>query len=625
MKFLKDQLPNELIHHDGSEFYISNPYPEFNEEVVISLRTAKEINLINIYLRSFPNGEASLDKMIPCWEKNYTIWKLKIKINEPITHYRFLLQTTEDLWWFSAAGLSLHEPLDQTDFKLLANYHAPNWLKTAIFYQIFPDTFANANPENDPKPEEYTYKGFQPRTFAWEQSPEKKQPDPLVFYGGDLDGITNNLDYLEQLGVNALYLNPIFTAPSNHKYDVADYDEVDPHFGGNEALISLRNGLSERGMHYILDIVPNHCGSNHHWFKKAQMDSTSKEAGFFTFHKHPESYESWLGVKTLPKLNYANQVLCQNMFQSENAIFKKWLQPPYSADGWRIDVANMLGRQDQIQINMHIARQIRQAVKNTNSDSYLIGENFFDASDQLQGDQWDAVMNYQGFTTPIWHWLTGVKISSFALQEEISASKKWPTEAFANAIQIHLAAIPWVIALQQFNVLDSHDTDRIRTIVNDDESLHRIAAVLQMTFPGVPCIYYGDELGLQNDPDRYSRACMPWNSISQETNDFIEFYRKLIHLRKNLSPLISGGFQFLFIEEDTFAYQRENDSGIALIIAHRGNNSINNIEVPVYVDEISYFTNLFTNEMIHTENGILKIPSQTKGASLWYYKKQTSR
>ena len=249
----------------------------------------------------------------------------------------------------------------------------------------------------------------------------------IEFYGGDLPGITGKLDYLAGtssssgpgLGVNALYLNPVFTAYSNHRYDVADYDNVDPHLGGNAALAELRRGLTDRGMRYMLDIVPNHCGFMHPWFRAAQADPAAATAEFFTFRHHPDDYECWLGVRSLPKLNYRSPRLREAIYAGPDAVFRRWLRPPYAADGWRVDVANMLGRHGVDQLGAEVARGIRQAVKAENPDAYLLGENFFDATAQLQGDGWDASMNYAGFTMPLWYWLRGFTVDQHSEPRQV--------------------------------------------------------------------------------------------------------------------------------------------------------------------------------------------------------------
>ena len=560
------------IHHDGSGKYVSKLYPRLGETVSIRLRASHLAPIRRVILRTFPDGEQAFTSMRHArTEPPMQWWEANLIITEPVTHYRFIVDTTEGLWHYSGGGAVLHVPLDSTDFRILSDYHAPGWLEDAVFYQIFPDRFANGDPANDPEPGEHAYRGRSAFTFSWEEQPPADASFPLVFYGGDLGGIESRLDYLADLGVNALYLNPIFHALSNHKYDVADYDHVDPHFGGNEALVSLRQALDRRGMRYLLDIVPNHCGYWHSWFQRALADSKAAEAEFFTFDSHPDDYATWLGVWTLPKLNYRSRELRRRMYDAPDAVFRRWLQPPYSADGWRVDVANMLGRQGPSQFGLEVSRGIREAVKHTSPDAYLMGENFFDASGQLQGDQWDGVMNYGGFTQPLWYWLAGYSQGAHGFDGPLLASH-WPGEALAHSWLSRLAVVPWAIARQQYNILDSHDTPRIRTLLGGNDALHRLALVIQMTFPGIPGLYYGDEIGMVDVPLLGSRGCMIWDE-NRWDRSLQAFYRDVIGLRQKSSALRRGGFQMLQIEKDTIAYQRESEDERLLVVAHRSESA----------------------------------------------------
>ncbi len=610
----------QTIHHDGSEKYVSNPFPTIGDSINIRLRVAHDAPIEEIYLRTFPDGEQALTAMIgqsatpPCrW------WETKLEIRQPNVHYRFLLVARDGLWWYTAAGITEHIPLDFTDFRLLAGYEAPEWLDTAVFYQIFPDRFANANSNTDPRPDEFQYKGFGPQTYPWGTKPDGDQPFPMIFYGGDLTGVSQKLGYLDHLGVNSLYLNPVFTAYSNHKYDVIDYEAVDPHLGGDLALVNLRQALHAHGMKYILDIVPNHCGYWHPWFQKALSDPRASEAEFFTFSQHPNDYATWLGVWTLPKLNYLSAELRRRVYEDDNSIFRKWLRPPFSADGWRVDVANMLGRQGETQVGAEIVSGIRRAVKSTNQDAYLIGENFFDASDQLQGDQWDGVMNYTGFSLPLLYWLGGYREWVHSLGRAVTSSIDWSTRALANTWQSRRAAIPWTIALQQFNLLGSHDTPRIKSIVKNNDALVRLAAIVQFTFPGVPCIYYGDEIGMVDDADLGSRGCMVWQEESWD-QDLFEFYRELIRLRTRSPSLRNGGFQMLAIELNTIAYQREAINERILVIAHRDANPRDAFPLPVAKGGIANgcrFHELFSGQELVVADGSLPLRSHPQGATIW--------
>lgn len=608
------------VHHDGSQQYVSNLTPKLGETVGLRLRTATIAPIKRVLLRTFPDGEQLVTVMHrAAATPDAQWWEIDSPIREPTVHYRFVIEAEDGVWWYTAAGPVTLEPRDISDFRILADYHVPSWLHGAIFYQIFPDRFADGQPESNPRPEEYEYRGARPQTYPWETSPDTEQPFSLVFYGGDLPGITAHLDYLQALGVNTLYLNPIFTAYSNHKYDVADYDHVDPHFGGNEALAQLAEALHQRGMRYILDIVPNHCGYWHPWFQTARTNPTAAEAAYFTFHNHPDDYESWLGVWSLPKLNYQSEELRGRIYADSNAVFRKWLREPFWADGWRVDVANMLGRQGAIQLGITINQGIRQAVKETNPEAYLVGENFFDASPQLQGDQLDGVMNYMGFTIPLWHWLNQYHLGAHGLKEPVSSPVPYPTSSLIATWQDRLSSVPWVITLQQYNQLDSHDVPRIRTIVGENDALHRLAVIVQFTLPGLPAIYYGDEIGLVNDPHLAQRGCMVWDESRWDT-DLLAFHQQLIALRKASPALQTGGFQILMVEPDSFAYQREGDRGRVLVIAHRSSAPRPATPLPVIHANLpngTRFREFFTGQETVVQNGHLPLPTLPQGATLW--------
>ena len=610
----------ESVHHDGSDAFVSTPYPRLGEMVRIRLRAGADAPISRVFVRTAPDGEQAFARMDPDGANGPARWwQVELPVNQPVVHYRFALEAEDGVWWLNAAGPCHFDPLDAADFKLLADYDPPAWLHSSVFYQIFPDRFANGDPGNDPQPHEYQYRGYGPQTFPWGTLPTEDHPFPLVFFGGDLPGIVQHLDYVEQLSVNALYLNPIFTAPSNHKYDVIDYEHVDPHFGGDAALAGLRQALDARGMRYLLDIVPNHCGYWHPWFQAARADAAAVEAEFFTFTEHPEKYASWLGVWTLPKLNYGSAALRRRIFAAEDAVFRRWLRPPYSADGWRVDVANMLGRQGASQRGVDVVRGIRQAVKAARPDAYLLGENFFDATAQLQGDQFDGVMNYGGFSKPLRHWLKGYQQGAWGMAERITSPLPYTTEALVASWQSRLAAIPWAVALQQFNLLASHDTERVQTQVGGNEALHRLAAAVLLTFPGVPSIYYGDEIGLSDLPQLGARGCMVWDE-QRWNHNLLDFYRTLISLRRSSAALQHGGFQMLAVEPDSFAFQRATAGERVLVVAHRGQQPRPAGPLPVAQGGIAdgtHFTELWSRQEAVVVDGALALPEQPQGATVW--------
>jgi alpha-glucosidase len=608
------------VHHDGSSRYVSQLYPRMGDTVRVRLRAGAGAPIKRVFLRICPDGEQALTPMTAGPARPPAKWfEADLAIREPTTHYRFLIEADDGIWWYTAAGPVMFDPLDATDFRVVAGLTPPDWVRSSVFYQIFPDRFANGDPALDPRSGEYEYKGHKPRTFPWESAPPEDHPFPIVFYGGDLPGITQRLGYLADLGVNALYLTPIFTSPSNHRYDVADYEHVDRHLGGDEALVRLRQALTERKMRYLMDIVPNHIGYWHGWFQKARADATAAEARFFSFSRHPDEYYTWLGVWSLPKLNYRSEELRRRMLTADDSILRRWLRPPYAADGWRVDVANMLGRQGDIQMNAELSRILRRVVKDARPDAYLLGENFFDATAQLQGDQYDGIMNYASFAFPLWHWLRGYRQTIVHGEKEAIVGPRWSTAALEAAWRNRRAAVPWGISLQQYNQLDSHDTPRIRSIVGGNDALHRLAAAVQLTFPGIPGLYYGDEIGMEDVPQLAQRGCMIWDEKRWNTS-LRDYYRDLIALRRSSAVLQEGGFQMLAAEPDTFAFQREATGGRVLVVAHRGAQPRPAGPLPVAhggVPDGTSFTERFSGATAVVRGGSLPLPAQPQGAAIW--------
>jgi alpha-glucosidase len=611
------------IHHDGSGRYVQKTREgecQPGDIVTLRLRASMDAPLERVFIRTSPDGEQQFIEMKlhksqpPCnW------WEANLQLTMPSVNYRFLLFSADGVWWLNGEGLHPHNPTDSADFRILAGYSAPGWVHSSVFYQIFPDRFADGDPENNVRDGEFHYWGMPAKSRGWGEPLSTGREALVEFFGGDLQGVESRLDYLAELGVNALYLNPVFTAYSNHRYDVIDYNNVDPHLGGNKALVSLSRALRERNMRLILDIVPNHCGYFHPWFQASLADPNSPEAQFFTFHQHPENYESWLGVKSLPKFNYRSQALREIMYTGPQSIFRTWLRPPYSADGWRLDVANMLARQGADQLGLEVGWGIRQAIKDENPEAYILGENFFDGTAQLQGDCWDAVMNYSGFAKPLWYWLSGFNIRQHGQPSKVESKIAWTTQAMVDTWQAFRASIPWEIACQQYNLLGSHDTERILRVVAGDPSLARLAAGILMTYMGAPGIYYGDEIGLGHDQMEAARFCMSWNRSEWDT-DLLSFYQKLIHLRRTSPALLDGGFQVLATEADTLAYLRDAETEQVIVIARRGSGVRPAGPLAVAhggIPDGSEFFEMFTGKQATVENGRLPLGQVSPGIEIW--------
>lgn len=609
------------LHHDGSSMYVSNPLPALDETVTVKIRVPKDIKIRAIFLRTAPDGEGHMEAMH--WEGEDALsawWGGQLHVTMPIMPYRFKIMSAEGAYWLNALGVSRADSPDFYDFKLLANFTAPNWLDDAVFYQIFPDRFYNGDPSNDVPNGAWQRDGFQTQQREWGLPPLSwHESGSLDFYGGDLQGVIQKLDYLADLGVNALFLNPIFKAYSNHRYDIADYHEVDPALGGNTALAELRTALDAHNMRLILDVTPNHCGARNIWFTAAQNDPNSPFAEYFTFNHHPNEYETWLGHKSLVKLNYRSEALRDAMYQADDSVMRRWLHEPYRVDGWRLDVANMTARQGMVQLAHKVWRGMRRAVKADNPQAYLFGENFYDGTLHLQGNELDAIMNYQGFTIPLWQWLPGQD-----LDERIAQLMPWmdrapmPAEALAEQWTSFRAAIPWAIVSQQFNQLGSHDTPRILTILNNDKSLLRLGAALLMTFPGVPCVYYGDEIGMEGAQDPDNRRCMRWDDATWD-KDLRAYYQQLIALRKQSPALRHGGFQMIHASGGLLSYMRQSPEQRLLVIAYRGPSALPEITIPVWHAGIADGTGLtdkLTGQVYTVEQGMVQLGVLESGTGL---------
>jgi alpha-glucosidase len=610
------------VHHDGSPRYVVADRFDPGVTVTLRLRTGLEAPIERIFVCTSPDGEQHMEPMRRAGnDAACQWWEADLQLSGLHNRYRFYLLTAEDAWWLTAAGMLRYIPTDASDFNILANYQAPDWVHDSVFYQIFPERFADGDPSNNVLSGEYLCYGRPVVARSWGERPRPhSESGGVEFFGGDLQGIVQRLDYIQELGASALYLTPIFTAPSNHKYDVEDYKQVDRHFGGDAALVELRQALDERGMKLILDMVPNHCGVTNPWFLSAQADPAAPTADFFTFKQRPDDYVSWLGVRSLPKLNYRSERLREWIYAGEDAIMRYWLRPPFRVDGWRLDVANMLARQGESQLEHKIGRGMRRAVKTESPHAYLLGEHSFDGTPQLQGDELDAVMNYRGFSLPLLSWLVGFD-SYRTWRPELVDPQPLPTEALAAQWRAFMSAVPWQIATQQFNLLGSHDTPRIATILDDDETRVRVAVTLLFTYPGVPSVYYGDEIGLEGGGDPDTRRCMSWDPREWNADRRV-FYQALMKLRRTSPALRRGGYQLLYASGNTLAFQREANEERLIVVARRGNDGL--VALPVLhaglPDGIHLRELLTGNEAVVT-NGMLLLDSLPPvGAQIWQHK-----
>ncbi len=583
------------------------------------MRAGFDARIDRIYLRTTPDGEQSFTELLEVvpgaacrW------WETTIRLSMPTTGYRFLVVSPDGHWWLNGSGAHRAAPTDGDDFRLVAGFDPPAWLTDRVFYQIFPDRFADGDPANDIPDGAWTYRGITARHRVWDESPATGPEAMVEFFGGDLAGIESRLDHLTDLGVNAIYLNPVFEARSNHGYDTIDYDRIAGHFGGDAALASLRRATRARDIALILDVAPNHTGAEHPWFTEAQADAAAPTSDFFIFRERPDDYVSWLGVGSLPKLDYRSADLREAMYAGSDAVLRRWLRPPFSADGWRIDVANMLGRLGPDQLGPEVARGIRAAVKAENPDAYLVGEHSFDGTDQLAGDEWDGVMNYAGFTWPVVGWLHGQVFESHGVGVILRAGRT-STADLVESLEAFRAAVPWAIARCQYNLLDSHDTARIRTSVGGDPGRVRAAFGMLLAYVGVPSVLYGDEVGLEGTEGLSTRRTMPWDRSAWDL-DQLAFLRTLIHYRVGSRALAVGGFQVLEAGDDSLAFVRDTDKEQVIVVVVRGPAPRPADALPVAhgaVADGTTFVELFSGAQATASSGHLPIGLTPPGVAIW--------
>jgi alpha-glucosidase len=486
--------------------------------------------------------------------------------------FYFELDTDEGFLFYTRWGLQIFHPAETRLFRVDASLVLADWVPQSTFYQIFPDRFKKGSPELGVREGEYTFDGHQTKELAFGEKPlEYPQGWCLDFYNGDLQGIIDAIPHFSALGVTALYLNPIFRARTNHRYDCTDFFHVDEHLGGDEALIALGEALHAAGMRLMLDVSINHTGIDHPWFLTAKQDFRSEEAGFY-YRQEDGSFDYWANVHTLPQLNYSSGTLQDFMWKAPDSVVRRYLKPPYGIDAWRFDVGTETGRNKEHQICHEIWREVRSAIKMTKPDAYVIGEAWEDASPYLQGDQWDSAMNYFGSGRLLRRWYGQQEtylMSNWGHSDE-SAEPLTGIE-LSDAINQHLHSIPDQLVYQQFNLIDSHDTARLHNHLRIfDWDLYRGVVMLLYVLPGTPSIYYGDEIGLDghifnNEGARYS---MEWDEQKWDRR-FIQLYRDLGMLRKNHSCIGYGGYRILHADEETMIFARCNRQEAVILVLNR--------------------------------------------------------
>ncbi len=685
---LKPPFRKNAVFSDETAYYRTPFECREGDDVTVRIRVMRN-NADSVW---FISGAVREPMSLGESEGGFDYYEYRIRsVSETVLYY-FEIQLGRNVYYYNKLGVT-RDLSERNAFRIVPGFRTPEWTRGAVMYQIFIDRFSNGERSNDVRSDEFAYlDGHSKHVDDWYQVPENM--DVRNFYGGDLEGIEQKLDYLQDLGVEVLYLNPIFVSPSNHKYDIQDYDHVDPHLakivrdggcllapGDNENVDAecyiLRvtdpenleasnryfahfcEAVHARGMKVILDGVFNHCGSFNKWLdreriyeknggydKGAFICADSPYRSFFKFnneHSWPynEFYDGWWGYETLPKLNYEGS---EKLVEYILNIGRKWVSPPYCADGWRLDVAADLGHSSEF--NHHFWKLFRKAVKEANPDAVILAEHYGETHDWLKGDEWDTVMNYDAFMEPVSWFLTGMEKHSDQFREDMLGNG----DSFRDAMVYHQASFMGPSLQCAMNELDNHDHSRFLTrtshIVgrvsdhgpeaasrNVCPAVMRAAVLIQMTFVGAPTLYYGDEAGLAGFTDPDNRRTYPWG---REDQKLLDFYKKAIRLHKKYKVLTDGSYKDLGSGRNLVAYGRFSRSE-CLATAVNADSSPIRISLPVWeagvprdkglvmTRRLSTWQDDYSDEpeTVEVNSGILEMELRPHEAVVLYYGSET--
>ena len=670
-----DYINVDAIFSDESENYRNPVSPGVNEKVSVKIRTGKD-DLDEVYFLF--NGESYLmDKA--CSEGYFDYYEGSLICGESRGSYYFKLVKEERVYYYNKQGLVKTVNSDY-NFAVIPGFKTPDWAKGAVMYQIYVDRFYNGDKSNDVVDNEYAYLGVTSKAVKEWDSPVELL-DVCNFYGGDLQGVIKKMGYLKDLGVDVIYFNPIFVSPSNHKYDIQDYDSIDPHYGvivndggvplekgkkdnseatmymirttdkenleaSNKLMADLISIAHKNGIKIILDGVFNHCGAFNKWLDRegfyknngypdgAFMSEKSQYHNFFSWHgghwPGNESYDGWWGHSNHPKLNYEGS---KELYDYIIGIGKKWVSPPYNADGWRLDVAADLGTSKEF--NMQFWRDFRKAVKEANPNAIILAEHYGDPKDWLGGDQWDTVMNYDAFMEPITWFLTGMEKHS----EQCSWDKYNNAGDFEAKMRYYMSRFSFESLAVAMNELSNHDHSRFLTRTNKkvgrlhtmgaaeadtgiNKNIMREAITFQMTWIGAPTIYYGDEAGLTGWTDPDNRRTYPWG---KEDKDLLKYYKTLIKIHKKYRAFSHGSLDYLYMSYGIMCYGRWTDDE-KIIVVINNNDTAQEVLVPVWRIEAPNGT-LFNrvvqsgedswdreDQLYTVENGCIKVKCRAQGS-----------
>ncbi len=622
---MKPLLDKKALFSDMTGDYLDPPEPSAYDEVTIKFRTKKN-NVDKVYLVC---GNEKYLMLKTETDSFFDYYSQQIQLEGREIHYYFEIYAGKMSCYFNYRGVQ-KEAVRECDFRLIPGYKTPEWAKGAVMYQIYVDRFYNGDPKNDVLTDEYRYIGANTvKVEDW-----NKYPDAMgvrEFYGGDLQGVLDKMDYLQDLGIDVIYFNPLFVSPSNHKYDIQDYDYIDPHFGkivmdegellqpgqenrfatryinrvSNKANLEASNELfaevvkeaHRRGIKVILDGVFNHCGSFNKWMdreriyenaegyeKGAYVEESSPYHNYFAFHHqaawpYNHNYDGWWGHDTLPKLNYEGS---KDLFEYIMHIARKWVSPPYNVDGWRLDVAADLGHSPEY--NHYFWKEFYKTVKQANPNAVVLAEHYGNPREWLNGKEWDSIMNYDAFMEPVTWFLTGMQKHSDDFREDMLGN----ADSFWDSMHYNGANMAMPSLYMAMNELSNHDHSRFLTRTNHfvgrtnshgpeaannnvNKAVLREAVVIQMTWPGAPTVYYGDEAGVTGFTDPDNRRTYPWG---REDKELIRFHKDMIAIHKKNREFLTGSLKYMEGEHNVIGYGRFNKEGQSAILINNNDYEI---------------------------------------------------
>ena len=636
-------INRDALYSIGKGFYREPEESPSFSKLTLRFRTAREdVESVSLIL---PEDGRELSMRWHSNDFYFDYYEIETEVEDKPLFYYFKIRKGEECLHYNRLGVT-EDLREQYAFSVFPDFFVPSWVKGAVMYQIFVDRFYNADGKNNVEDREYIYLG-RPVSAVQDWNAKIEPFDVHRFYGGDLEGVWKKLDYLCYLGVEVLYFNPLFVSPSNHKYDTQDYDHIDPHLGrlvedGGEVLLpgetenrkaskySIRStekanleasdalfrdfvaACHARGMRVIIDGVFNHCGSFHRYMNASFFYKTgegnpypfgafesyqSPYREYFEFAKKTEadwpyndSYEKWWGNDTLPKLNYENAEALEEEIIN---VARKWISAPYFCDGWRLDVAADLGHSEAY--NHCFWKKFRKAVKEANPEAVILAEHYGNPAAWLKGEEWDSIMNYDAFMEPVSWFLTGMeKHSDRAMPETYGDGV-----LFFNTMRYNMANIPENALDACMNQLSNHDHSRFMTRTNRrvgrikadiddaavgiDPALFRLAAMLLLTWPGAPTLFYGDEVGVCGWTEPDCRRPFPWG---EEDMELLDYHRYLLFHHKKLPALRNGALMLLAAGPNYAVYARIAEKQVAIVVLYTGETECT-LPIPVWKAGVS--------------------------------------